>query len=158
VLLPLVGVALSGSACTSDSLAPVAAAVVRLAVSPTEAISGDTVQVVVSLANPTGRPLRFQPARSVCYLEFEVRDSTGVRVGPTGWGCIAIVPGPVELAPHGDRRIGFTWRVRTCAAAPTGGAICVDAAPGRYALRGLADLGGPEPRPSPVVMLQVRAP
>lgn len=157
-LLLLVSVGLLSPACSSDTLAPVAAAVVEVEVNPAEAISGDTVDVIVSLANPTGHPLRFQPARSVCYLDFEVRDSAGAWVGASGSACIAIVPQPVELAPHSETQVAFTWRVRTCSAGPTPGAICVVAAPGRYALCGLADLGAPQPRTSPVVMLQVRAP
>jgi len=137
--------------CSSDAFAPLDAAVVQVTVAPATVFSGDTVHVVVSLANPTDRVLRFVPARSVCYLEFEARDSAGVWVGPNDWGCIAIVPQPVELGPHSTRRVDFLWRVRTCN--PTG--TCVDAAPGRYTLRGLADVGDPVPLQSPAVPLEV---
>lgn len=151
----LLGVVLQSQSCRSDTLAPIAAAVVQLTVTPAEVVSGDTVRVVVSLANPTDRPMRFMPARSVCYLEFEARDSTGAWVGPSEWGCIAIVPQPVELAAHATKRVDWLWRVQTCRAGPTPGAICVDAAPGLYTLQGLADLGGPEPLQSPAVLLRV---
>lgn len=147
----LVSLASVSVSCSSDAFAPLDAAVVQATVAPATVFSGDTVRVVVSLANPTARPMRFQPARTVCYLEFEVRDSAGVWVGPNDWGCIAIVPQPVELGPHSTRRVDFLWRVRACN--PTG--TCVDAAPGRYTLHGLADVGGPVALQSPAVLLQV---
>lgn len=147
----LLAVALPTLACSSDAHAPSDAAVVHLALAPAAALSGDTVHVVVSLANPTDRVLRFVPARSACYLDFEVRDSAEVWVAGSGMACIAIVPQPVDLAPHTTRRQDVTWRVRTCSAP----GLCADAAPGRYTLRGLADLGGPMPLQSPAVPLQV---
>ena len=147
----LVSLASVSVSCSSDAFAPLDAAVVQVTVAPATVFSGDTVHVVVSLANPTDRVLRFQPARSVCYLDFEVRDSAGVWVGPNDWGCIDIVPQPVELGPHSTRRGDFLWRVRTCSAP----GLCADAAPGRYTLRGLADVGNPVPLASPSVPLQV---
>ena len=105
----------------------------------------------MALANPTNRRLRFQPARSVCYLDFEVRDSAEEWVAGSGMACIAIVPQPVDLAPHATRQSDFTWHVRTCSPAGT----CADAAPGRYTLGGLADVGDPVPLQSPAVPLQV---
>ena len=150
-LVALLAVALLIPSCRWDAHAPLDAAVVLLTLAPAVAVSGDTVHVAVLLANPTDRVLRFVPARSVCYLDFEVRDSAAVQVGWSGMGCVAIVPQPVEIAPHGTRQSDFTWRVRTCSAP----GLCADAAPGHYTLRGLADVGGPAPLPSPAVGLQV---
>jgi hypothetical protein len=100
--------------------------------------------------------MRFVPAKSVCYLEFEVRDPAGVRVGPSGWGCIDLVPQPVELAPYMIVRADFPWPARTCSIGVDPGAICVDALPAVYTLRGLADFGGPKPLESPAVLVQVQ--
>ena len=147
----LVSLALVSVSCSSDAFAPRDAAVVQVTVAPATVFSGDTVHVAVSLANPTDRVLRFMPARSFCFLDFEVRDSAEEWVAGSGMACIAIVPQPVDVAPHATRQSDFTWRVRTCSAPR----LCADAAPGRYTLRGLADIGGPVPLQSPAVPLQV---
>ncbi len=152
LLLLLVSVVSVGVSCRSDAMAPLDAVVVQITVAPGTVISGDTVHLTVTLANPTSRRLRLQPA-SFCYLDFEVLDAAAVRVGWSTAGCIAIVPGAIELAPRGSRRQDFTWHARTCG--PEG--PCVDAAPGRYSVRGLVHIFGREPLRSVGVPLQVSA-
>lgn len=55
--------------------------------------SGETVDITVSLCNPTAEPITVTYACPCCYFELFVLDSTGEPVSQFTWGCIQIVYG-----------------------------------------------------------------
>lgn len=101
-----------GTACgTTDSVAPVkygdpAAIVSHLRVAPTEIRVDETMQIEVTVHNPTAMPIQVH-FTSGCMVMFAVRDASGQDVAPI-YGCTANAP-TLELAPGETVTRRFPW-------------------------------------------------
>ena len=143
-----------GSACgTTDQVAPVkygdpAAIVSKVTVAPNEIRVDESMQIEVSVRNPTTMPILVQ-FTSGCMVMFAVRDESGQELAPI-YACTANTPS-LELAPGETFTRRFDWDGRV--SGPSTPAL----APGDYVVIGGFD-PGVERNESEPVAIRILAP